>query len=229
MAIFHESSNSTRLWVLYTVQYNMLLQLSAVLDYSVQSRAVICVGLHMHENKTHLSAVVLTLLHIHCIKRALAAHHHKMNQKTTDTMTFVHDRYIKLTTDRSVRYVQHAAMPIIVGWQLLQSCQCMSAYERDSDCYTPMPYVIASAKHEVMRRLNCVCLPSVSRVYFDVFCRRTVIRRLYCLLLFFCLFVCRSRRPRNRRTLAAGISYTGFQNVAKFGRLIQGALLYTMA
>jgi len=91
------------------------------------------VFIQTHENKTHLSAVVLTLLHIHCIKRALAAHHHKMNQKTTDTMTFVHERYIKLTTDRSVRYVQHAAMPIIVGCQLLQSCQCMSSYERDSD------------------------------------------------------------------------------------------------
>jgi len=48
-------------------------------------------------------------------------------------------------------------------------------------------------------------------------------RRLYLLSL---LFLCGSRRRQNRRTLAADISWTGFQNWTKFGRLIEDAVLY---
>ena len=63
-------------------------------------------------------------------------------------------------------------------------------------------------------------------VLFLVFyCRHIVMQRQYRLLfVFFC--VCLSRRQRNRRTLAAGISYRGFQNGMKFSSLIEGALVY---
>ena len=65
---------------IYCTPYSTICYYSWALFWTIVCRAAgICV--HMHENKTHLSAVVLTLLHIHCIKRALAAHHHKMNQK----------------------------------------------------------------------------------------------------------------------------------------------------
>jgi len=37
---------------------------------------------------------------------------------------------------------------------------------------------------------------------------------------------CRSRRPRNRRTLAADIRYSDYQKGTKFGILIDGVLLY---
>jgi len=97
----------------------------------------------------------------------------KWTKKTTDTMTFVHERYIKLTTDRSVRYVQQAAMPIIVGWPLLQPCQCMSTYERDSDCYTPTIYAVC----DCFRKARCYetlelclftfCLPDVFRRFLS--------------------------------------------------------------
>jgi len=37
---------------------------------------------------------------------------------------------------------------------------------------------------------------------------------------------CRSRRQRNRRTLAADVWYRDHQNGTKYGELIYGALLY---
>jgi len=39
-------------------------------------------------------------------------------------------------------------------------------------------------------------------------------------------FVCWSRRQRSRRTVAADISYRGYQNGTKLGSLIKGALIH---
>ena len=68
--------------------------------------------------------------------------------------------------------------------------------------------------------------PVEQRLRFGLFSSRMVYGDyvVYC----FCLCVWGSRRRRNRRTLAADILYRSFQNVRKFGILIDGAYWWTL-
>ena len=75
--------------------------------------------------------------------------------------------------------------------------------------------------------VSCATLSIVTpKIEFIVGMRRL----LYIVYCFFvsCVSVCRSRRQRNRPTLATDVSYCGFQKGTKFGCLIEGALPYVI-
>jgi len=80
-------------------------------------------------------------------------------------MTLVHERYIKPTTDRSLRYIQQAV--VTNHCQLITVLWLLSVYEGDSDLlftrrHYNIQHVIASANHargyETLELYLTVCL-----------------------------------------------------------------------